>query len=134
MDFVDEASEEIQYLPCGHKFHAECTAKMMRATNIKELSQVRCPECRRTPDEVNAQSIDLMHNDALRGSVVVVQDNSQPDGQPEEHELPAPAGQAEPVPAGQAEPVAAGQAEPSEAGTMTDGYPKVVHGPAFNFS
>ena len=98
----------------------------MRTCSIKELEHVRCPECRRTPDEVNAQSIDLLHNDALRGSVVVVQDNSQPDGQPEEHELPAPAGQAEPV--------AAGQAEPSEAGTMTDGFLKVFHGPAFNFS
>ena len=125
-DFVDDASKENQYLPCGHLFHAECIARMMRHSSRPELEYVRCPSCRRAPEDVNAQSIDLLHNDALRGSVVVVQDNSQPDGQLEEHELPAPTGQAEPD--------AAGQAEPYEAGTMTDGFLQVFHGSAFHFS
>ena len=107
---------------------------MMQHLSISALEDVRCPECRLTPDEVNAETINLLYNDPVHGSVVFIPEDTQPDGQPEEHELAAPAGQAEPVPAGQAEPVAAGQAEPSEAGTMTDGFLKVFHGPAFNFS
>ena len=110
------ASEETQILPCGHLYHKECLADMMRTCSIKELEHVRCPECRQTPAELKAQAINLMHNDALQDWPVVVPEDT--DGQREEHEQSVPAA----------------QPEPSEAGTMTDGFLKVFHCPAVNFS
>ena len=95
MGSIYDTAEGTQLLSCGHLFHAGCVADMMQQLGIQSLDDVRCPECRRTPSEVNAQTICMVHNDQARGSVVVIPEDTQPDGQPDEHEQSVLAGQPE---------------------------------------
>ena len=119
MDSIYDAVEACQYLSCGHQFHAECVSMMMQQLSIVSLDDVRCPECRLTPNEVNAQTIDMLHDDPVYGGCVVqIEEDSQPVGQPDVHEQAVPAG----------------QDEPSAAEPMTDGFLKVFHCPAVSFS